>query len=63
MAVAAGVPPFVIFGDQSLAEMAAFLPSNQEEMLAINGVGEHKLKRYGEDFLAVINDFMKQADE
>jgi ATP-dependent DNA helicase RecQ len=57
LAVKAGVPPFVIFGDQSLAEMAAFRPSSQEEMLEINGVGEHKLKRYGEDFLGVIKEY------
>ncbi|MCK4536101.1 MAG: HRDC domain-containing protein, partial [Desulfuromonadales bacterium] len=62
MAVAAGVPPFVIFGDQSLAEMAAFRPVSQEEMLAINGVGEHKLKRYGEDFLEVIRQYCNIQD-
>lgn len=57
LAVAAGVPPFVVFGDQSLAEMAAFRPDNREQLLEINGVGEHKLKRYGEEFLAVIREF------
>ncbi|BCA78532.1 DNA helicase RecQ [Desulfuromonas sp. AOP6] len=49
-----GVPPFVVFGDQSLAEMAAFRPKDEEALLAINGVGRHKLQRYGAAFLAVI---------
>ena len=49
-----GVPPFVVFGDQSLAEMAAFRPKDEEALLAINGVGRHKLQRYGGAFLAII---------
>lgn len=57
LATAAGVPPFIIFGDQSLAEMAAFRPVDLETMREINGVGELKLKRYGEEFLEVLNGF------
>lgn len=49
-----GVPPFVVFGDATLAEMAASLPSNAEEMLRISGVGQHKLGKYGAEFLRVI---------
>ena len=60
LATAAGVPPFIIFGDQSLAEMAAFRPVDLETMREINGVGELKLKRYGEEFLAVINGFSEE---
>ncbi len=60
LATAAGVPPFIIFGDQSLAEMAAFRPVDLETMREINGVGELKLKRYGEEFLAVINGFTSE---
>ena len=51
-----GVPPFVIFSDASLAEMAASLPKDREAMLLINGVGRHKLEHYGNQFLAVIRD-------
>jgi ATP-dependent DNA helicase RecQ len=49
-----GVPPFVIFSDASLAEMAAILPKDREALLLINGVGRHKLEHYGDQFLAVI---------
>jgi len=49
-----GVPPFVIFSDASLAEMAAILPQDREAMLLINGVGRHKLEHYGDQFLEVI---------
>ncbi len=49
------MPPYVIFHDATLLAMLRALPSNEEEMGAISGVGEAKLKRYGRDFLAVIN--------
>ena len=49
-----GVPPFVIFSDASLAEMAASLPQDREAMLLINGVGRHKLEHYGDQFLEAI---------
>ncbi len=50
----AGVPPFVVFGDATLAEMAAELPTDSEALLRINGVGKHKLRRYGDRFLEEI---------
>ncbi len=50
-----GVPPYVVFHDATLLAMLRALPSNEEEMASISGVGEAKLKRYGRDFLAVIN--------
>ncbi|RDI97677.1 DNA helicase RecQ [Dyella solisilvae] len=50
-----GVPPYVIFHDATLLAMLRALPSNEDELAAISGVGEAKLKRYGRDFLAVIN--------
>jgi len=50
----AGVPPYVIFGDAALLEMSRERPANDEEFLAINGVGKVKLERYGEAFLEVI---------
>ncbi|MBY5922711.1 DNA helicase RecQ [Ferrimonas balearica] len=53
----AGVPPYVVFNDATLAEMAAQLPSSEWEMLAINGVGERKLERYGRAFLNLIEDY------
>lgn len=52
-----GVPPYVVFSDKSIREMAARLPQTSSEFLSITGVGEHKLKQYGKRFLAVIADF------
>ena len=48
------VPPFVIFSDRSLREMCCILPNNEEEFLAIHGVGKAKLSRYGDRFLDAI---------
>ncbi|WP_076415291.1 DNA helicase RecQ [Shewanella sp. UCD-KL12] len=45
------VPPYLVFNDASLAEMAAMLPTSSGEMLAVNGVGERKLERFGDEFL------------
>jgi len=59
LADAAGVPPFVIFSDVALAEMAAHLPTDNEAFLRIHGVGAHKLERYGADFLGEIQEFCK----
>ncbi len=56
----AGVPPYVVFGDGSLAEMAATLPTSSEQMLAINGVGQTKLERYGTEFIDEIIDYMSK---
>jgi ATP-dependent DNA helicase RecQ len=53
-----GVPPYVVFGDASLAEMAATLPTDQEAFLRINGVGKAKLQRYGHEFIEEIIGFM-----
>jgi ATP-dependent DNA helicase RecQ len=48
------VPPFVIFGDATLIEMAAVRPMDSEGLARISGVGKHKLGRYGAAFLEVI---------
>ncbi len=49
-----GVPPYIIFGDASLIQMARETPMNSRQLLEINGVGQTKLERYGVDFLDVI---------
>jgi len=49
-----GVPPYVIFHDTTLAEMARTRPTDAEAMRYISGVGEQKLKHYGKQFLAEI---------
>lgn len=48
------LPPYIIFHDKTLLEMAKLKPKNQEEMHKITGVGETKFKHYGEVFLEVI---------
>lgn len=48
------VPPYVIFHDSTLRQMAADKPQTAEEFLAISGVGKTKLERYGDAFLAVV---------
>jgi len=50
----ANLPPFIIFSDRSLVEMATFFPQSPERFTDIDGVGQRKLERYGERFLAVI---------
>lgn len=51
------VPPYLIFSDRTLVEMCQKMPSNEEEMLNISGVGMNKMQKYGEDFLSVIRSF------
>ena len=53
----AGVPPYVIFSDRTLVEMAAYYPQSEEALLRINGVGQVKLERYGAAFLADLRDY------
>ena len=55
LAAEQGVPAYVVFGDRSLADMAARRPATLDEMLAVHGVGSAKLERYGEVFLAEIS--------
>jgi ATP-dependent DNA helicase RecQ len=50
------VPPYVVFHDKTLKEMAARRPSSRAELLGISGVGERKAERYGELFLNAIQE-------
>ncbi|KNZ41280.1 DNA helicase RecQ [Acetobacterium bakii] len=54
------LPPFMIFHDASLKEMAAYFPLNKEDFLKINGVGQAKFENYGDLFIQEIQIF---ADE
>lgn len=54
------VPPFVVFSDASLADMAESLPQSSSMFLDISGVGQTKLERYGERFLGVIQRHLQQ---
>jgi len=51
-----GVPPYVIFHDKTLTEMAALKPNSRAEFLQINGVGEQKAEKFGDVFLNAINE-------
>jgi len=51
------VPPYVVFSDATLVEMATYLPHDETEMRKISGVGDLKLEKYGADFVEVIKDY------
>ena len=53
------IPPFIIFSDQSLKDMAINKPKNEEEFLRIKGVGEKKLIQYGDIFIAEIKEYLR----
>ena len=50
------MPPYIVFSDKTLIDMAAKVPSNKEEMMNVSGVGENKFAKYGERFLSVIKE-------
>lgn len=56
LASEAGVPPYVVFSDSTLKEMSQQRPQNRLAFLQIKGVGQSKLDKYGEAFLAVIKE-------
>lgn len=51
------MPPYIVFSDKTLIDMCIKCPSNEEEMLEVSGVGENKLKKYGQRFLEEIQKF------
>ena len=57
-----GVPPFVIFQDPSLEDMALKYPISIEELSNVHGVGESKAKKYGKDFVGLIADYVEEND-
>jgi ATP-dependent DNA helicase RecQ len=57
-----GLPPYVIFQDPSLEDMATKYPMTIEELVNINGVGKNKAQKFGEPFVAYITDFVKAND-
>ncbi len=60
MADEAGVPPYVIFSDRTLVEMAAYYPQSAESLLHISGVGQVKLRQYGDAYLEVIQGYCQK---
>ncbi|WP_223589560.1 DNA helicase RecQ [Neobacillus bataviensis] len=53
------VPPFVIFSDAALKDMCAKQPKTNQEFLQVSGVGEHKLQKYGLEFIQAIRNFLQ----
>ncbi|WP_028891917.1 ATP-dependent DNA helicase RecQ [Tenacibaculum sp. 47A_GOM-205m] len=57
-----GVPPFAVFQDPSLDDMALKYPIDLDELSKVHGVGEGKAKKYGKDFVALISKYVKEND-
>lgn len=59
----AQVPPYVVFSDRSLREMAELLPQTPSQLMQVSGVGQHKRDIYGAPFLAVIESWLDAHPE
>lgn len=57
-----GVPPFVVFQDPSLEDMALKYPTSVEELSGVHGVGEGKAKKYGKEFVDLIARYVEDND-
>jgi ATP-dependent DNA helicase RecQ len=55
------LPPYVVFNDATLAEMAQKLPTNDSDFLKVSGVGFTKLTKYGYEFLTTIQDYLAKG--
>lgn len=60
LADGANVPPYVVFPDKTLVEMASFFPRNMESLLDIHGVGIVKSEKYGSNFIGLIKEYCEQ---
>ena len=60
IADSANVPPYIILGDSTLIEMAAYLPQSMEELRKISGFGDVKLQRFGREFLNCVMDYTRR---
>ena len=56
-----GLPPYMIFSDSTLREMARVCPQDKRQLLRINGVGEIKLEKFGDSFLEALRDALDQS--
>ncbi len=57
------IPPYVVFNDATLIEMAEQMPLSPGEMLSVNGVGTRKLERFGREFMALIRSHVDGEEE
>jgi ATP-dependent DNA helicase RecQ len=52
-----GMPPYIIFSDKTLIDLCIKVPSTEQEMLTVTGIGEHKFEKYGQTFIEAIHKF------
>jgi ATP-dependent DNA helicase RecQ len=62
LARAQGVPAYVVFPDATLVAMAAVRPASRQSLRTLSGIGEVKLERYGDAFLAVIRSYARSGE-
>jgi ATP-dependent DNA helicase RecQ len=62
LAQAADVPPYVIFSDRSLVDMATYFPQSAASFANMYGVGQAKLEKYADEFLPIIQDYCAERD-
>lgn len=60
LALTSHVPPFVIFSDATLTQMATLYPTTKDDFLAISGVGSVKFERYGNEFMDCISSYLQE---
>lgn len=60
LASAAGMPPYIIFSDRTLVEMATYFPQSRDSLAKMTGVGEVKLEKYAADFLPIIQAYCQE---
>jgi ATP-dependent DNA helicase RecQ len=60
LADASNLPPYIIFPDKTLIEMATFFPQSREIMMELHGVGSVKFERYGQTFLNLICEYCQK---
>lgn len=57
-----GIPPYMVFGDNTLKEMSTRMPLTKEQLLDISGVGEKKVEKYGEKFIEKIKEYVDEKN-
>ena len=57
------MPPYIIFSDKTLIDMANKVPTSKEELLKVSGVGENKYMKYGKRFLSLIEEYIEDNPE
>jgi ATP-dependent DNA helicase RecQ len=62
VAIKLGVPPFAVFQDPSLDDMALKYPVNLDELSKVHGVGEGKARKFGKDFVRIISEYVDEND-